>query len=847
MNDSPGAPSALGIESVQWFSAGGENLTVRVTGRWLRRRPAWGGQATLVVDTPGRRFRFPAMPEPPSLTGTGPGMWRISFAVPAALAPDMGGRTWLQFGTVVVPLPPAVELPTPRGARPLPVPGGSSSSSARVSISPSREPAPRPGSEVEGEVASRQPTDSQPPVTELPDRVRSLERQLTEAQTEVAELSTSLAAQTATRRAAEQRAHAERALRIDLASQLETQARMAGQMRQTLGDLAAAEARVRELEGELTEVQRRTDEAEQAVAAAGAARERAERRASEALEELSSRAAAPAPVPVPSERERLGLEGGLTARRASERPRIPAEPRGPFPSTPAERAAVDEAFPPSAESEALVTALRSELDLRAETEVALRARVVEAEARLASRELLERRITATLAQLRDELDGLRSVYELERGAREVAEHRATDLERDLADQRERSKAAYAAIDELRGTLGELRAGDPGPTATLGPAMAEEPAVAHGPPEAEPGPVAAPRDPEPAAESADAEPPAASADPEAAAASAGPEPEPEPEAEPEPEPEPEAEAEPEPEAEAEPESQPPPGIQAQADEGTTVEPDRLSDALVRLRERVPPQEAPWEFEAGLVPVDAITAAPTRPWLAPAFKSLAKSDPDRAGRLVLDLLPAQWVAYPQPISYDLVVGGERGCARVTVQDGTPVISYRDSPRAPEDVRFQVFGDHAAIARLLARGQLRRLLSRNVAKIKGPGKRDGLAALKALVRLRLSVAALYEAGVRLEPRTALSVVARQIKPDWTDGKLFALAYESPGSETAYLVVHDGQPLTVTETAPAGRIQTTITGPAGTLELVLIGEPTAQTAVSGDEWPLSLLRQWINRAQSG
>src|SRR5437763_11272600 len=107
MSEPPAIPSVLGIESVEWLAERGENLTVRVTGRWRRRRPAWSAQPVLVLEAAGRRFRFPAMPEPPSVSGVGPGMWRISFSIPAALAPELGGRTWLQVGAVVVPLPAA--------------------------------------------------------------------------------------------------------------------------------------------------------------------------------------------------------------------------------------------------------------------------------------------------------------------------------------------------------------------------------------------------------------------------------------------------------------------------------------------------------------------------------------------------------------------------------------------------------------------------------------------------------------------------------------------------------------------------------------------------------------------
>src|SRR6478609_596630 len=103
MTDLPS--SLVGIEAVEWVSEGGRTLTVRVTGRWRRRRPELRGQAMLVVETEAGRQRFLAMPEPPSLSGAAPGTWRMSFSVPAALAPVLPGRTFLQLGGVMVPLP----------------------------------------------------------------------------------------------------------------------------------------------------------------------------------------------------------------------------------------------------------------------------------------------------------------------------------------------------------------------------------------------------------------------------------------------------------------------------------------------------------------------------------------------------------------------------------------------------------------------------------------------------------------------------------------------------------------------------------------------------------------------
>src|ERR1700736_4867733 len=107
MTDPPGVQPALGIEAVEWFPSRGERLTVRVTGRWLRRPPASRGQPMLVVAAEGQRHRFPAMPQPPRLGGTAPGAWSVSFSVPAWLAPHLSRRLSLQMGGVFVPLPGA--------------------------------------------------------------------------------------------------------------------------------------------------------------------------------------------------------------------------------------------------------------------------------------------------------------------------------------------------------------------------------------------------------------------------------------------------------------------------------------------------------------------------------------------------------------------------------------------------------------------------------------------------------------------------------------------------------------------------------------------------------------------
>jgi hypothetical protein len=858
MSDPPGVPPPLGIEVVEWIAEGGENLTVRVTGRWRRRRPAWSGQPTLVIEAPGRRYRFPAMPEPPSLTGAAPGMWRISFAVPAALAPDLGGRAWLQFGAVAVPLPAAIE-PLGGGVigdqpEAVPAPATESEPEAVAALPPPRsEEQPQPSSELEVEAARRRAADAEAEVRELAVRVDGLERELAAARSEADRLSTSIAGQAQARRVAEQRAHGERAQSLDLARQLAQQMRDRDRVRQALGDLATAEERIRALERELIAARRRIDEAEQTAAAANAARQRTERRVGEVTQELERMSARPSEQLAPAEHQRLGLERELVTQREATDRRVAREPQAPAVVAaehkrrlPASRAGAA----PEARIETLVVALRTELDLRARSEANLRARLVDAEARLAAREHLSERTGEVLAQLRQELDGLRTAIEHEREAREAAHRRADELERELSGQRERSRHACEAIAELRAELDAIRA-------------AEAQAAAQ----------------------AELE-PAAQAEVAAAAKAV--------QAEPEPQPESAAEVEPEAVVEGDP-----PGRKTEAVEAPPAgpepeaAPERLNEALGRLRHVIPPLDAEpqapaTEAAAPDVPAEAPpaeaddpreprgTQAPetppqpqeTRPpeappvspgpdvappakggfayraWLQPVFRSLVKTDPDRAGRLLVDLLPAQRAVHPDPLAYDLVLGGDQGCARVTVSESGSRVVLEDRTRDLRDVDFQVVGDYAAIARLLLAGPIRRRLDRNVARVHG--NRKAISALEALVGLRLDLTALYREGVRMGPRTALTVTAELIQPEWTTGVRFCIAYESRWAETVYLVVNDGAPVEVVGEAPGGWVSTAISGQAGAYELLLTGARPVHATVTGDEWPLTLVGKWIKRAQS-
>jgi hypothetical protein len=489
MSELPGT-AAVGIETVEWFAEGGGNLTVRITGRWRRRRPSSSGQPTLVVEAEGRRHRFPAMPEPPSVGGMGPGMWRLSFSVPGWLAPDLGGRAWLQMGTVVVPLAiGAAAADDPRAD------GGAARAEPEPDVPPgSREPdlAEPPhedhltqrrlrSSELATETARRRAEDAERAAADLAARIDALEHDLDQAHAGRDQLTESLSDRDRLRRIAEQRAHAEQALRRDLVRQLASSARETDRAREAMGELAAAEDRIRTLEVELRDVRRRTDEAEQIAAAAAAARERAERTRTASIRPHRPAAAS-------TETLRLRFEQDLVARRAGDGVRVPSEPELPAlrapPAVATAAASPPTAAIPTADPDLspphpaprdavaisdgpLMHTLRRELDARASADAALRARLIDAEARLAARVLLQRRTTATLDELRGELEHLRSALERERAGRAAAERRVSELELGLSGQRERSRNAHDAIDELRGALGGLRSPDPAPDAEAG--------------------------------------------------------------------------------------------------------------------------------------------------------------------------------------------------------------------------------------------------------------------------------------------------------------------------------------------------------------------------------------------
>ena len=91
--------------------------------------------------------------------------------------------------------------------------------------------------------------------------------------------------------------------------------------------------------------------------------------------------------------------------------------------------------------------------------------------------------------------------------------------------------------------------------------------------------------------------------------------------------------------------------------------------------------------------------------------------------------------------------------------------------------------------------------------------------------------------------------IEPEWTAGERFTIAHREPPAPTpdAYLHILGGRPPLAAAEPPHGPVATVIVCAADELPAVLAGEPSASFSIEGEQRPLALVRQWLDRAQSG
>jgi hypothetical protein len=238
-------------------------------------------------------------------------------------------------------------------------------------------------------------------------------------------------------------------------------------------------------------------------------------------------------------------------------------------------------------------------------------------------------------------------------------------------------------------------------------------------------------------------------------------------------------------------------------------------------------------------------PLKPWLETAFRGLVSHDPPTAGRLLIGLLPAQGLAHPEPIAYDLRLGAE-DYVHVTVADEPPLttVTRASEPRPRDELQFWAEGDPATLARAAAAGGLRRRFGRRRLRISGG--RGGFDAVRGIVRLRRSLDELVDCGVRLDPELTFLLVAWTIDPQWTHHERFTIAHAAAeDAAPTYLHVRRGERATVSSAAPLWDVATTIICADDALLGALAGRRGPEIAVRGDDGALATVTSWLDNAQ--
>ena len=94
--------------------------------------------------------------------------------------------------------------------------------------------------------------------------------------------------------------------------------------------------------------------------------------------------------------------------------------------------------------------------------------------------------------------------------------------------------------------------------------------------------------------------------------------------------------------------------------------------------------------------------------------------------------------------------------------------------------------------------------------------------------------------------TLAALMIEPGWTAGERFTIGHRDPAVTTpgAYLHVRDGRPPLPSAEPPHAPVASVLVCSEDDL-LGRVASPDAE--VEGEERPVALLRQWLDRAQCG
>jgi hypothetical protein len=233
----------------------------------------------------------------------------------------------------------------------------------------------------------------------------------------------------------------------------------------------------------------------------------------------------------------------------------------------------------------------------------------------------------------------------------------------------------------------------------------------------------------------------------------------------------------------------------------------------------------------------------PWFPRALRLLAAEDPRAAGRLLLQLLPAQGLVWPEDVAYTLDIA-DTGCVNVIVSGDTTTIKPLlnvDPVHAPV-----LRTDLAGLARTVT---ARRGWGRIGARLSG--SRGRLRPLHALACAPLGLRDLQRQGVRLDPALLLRLLARVIDPAWTAGCELTVGFRCLDLPRASCFVHvSGRTaVAVTSTPPLGQVTGTLSCRSERLlELLLAQDDDGMQAlrhcgasIGGDAGAVLELLRWL------
>ena len=279
-------------------------------------------------------------------------------------------------------------------------------------------------------------------------------------------------------------------------------------------------------------------------------------------------------------------------------------------------------------------------------------------------------------------------------------------------------------------------------------------------------------------------------------------------------------------------------------GVTIEqdaitPEALAAAVEPLPDPAPPRvERVIELAPRVVNDQLFTF-----WLTNAIEQLDTVDRPAAADAVTALLPLQGPIMRRKLTYDLTVEPLAPRRVVLGKRTFSVEDHEDGVELPKpDVA--VTGTPANVAPLVAGGAWRGV------SLETTGRKRKLKRLFRARRRPVTLGDVVRSGIPFDCGLALRLLAVSVKPEWTSGYRFHVAYrvgEDDGQ--VWLVrVADGRLVTVTDGGdPTATATVDAPSCAGLLAHLTRTEPPAEgpTTVAGDPAAAASLARWFDRAQ--